>query len=110
IDAIYASPLVRARETADFTSRATGVSVVESDDLAEIRCGRLGTSSRAAPFLKAVQRMPMPERARAGIVGSVLLPIYWSRWLRDTTEGGESPMQVVERLVRFLGQLRASHG
>ncbi len=110
IDAIYASPLKRARETADFTAEATGVAVTENPDLVEIRCGRLGRDSRAAPFLKAVQRLPIPERARAGVVGSVLLPMYWSRWLRDTTEGGESPLAVVERLVHFLRELRENHG
>lgn len=110
IDAIYSSPLLRARETADFTARVTGVPVVESEDLAEIRCGRLGRSSRAAPFLRSVQALPMPVQVKKGIVGSVLLPIYWSRWLRDETEDGESPMQVVERLVRALGRIRAEHG
>lgn len=110
VDGIYASPLMRARETADFTARATGVSVLESDDIAEIRCGRLGSDSRAVPFLKTAQRLPLPERARQALVGSVLLPIYWSRWLKDETDGGESPMNVVERLVRFLGVVQANHG
>ncbi len=110
VDAIYASPLLRARETADFTARALALPVHENDDVAENRCGRLGSTSRAAPFLRTAQRLPLPERARAALVGSVLLPIYWARWLRDETEGGESPMNVVERLVRFLGHLRSNHG
>ena len=91
-------------------ARATGIAVSESNDIAEIRCGRLGSDSRAAPFLKTAQRLPLPERARKAVVGSVLLPIYWSRWLKDETDGGESPMNVVERLVRFLGVVQANHG
>ncbi len=92
-DALYASPLRRAAETAEILSQHVGVSVRYDDDLMEFNNGALA----GLPFAEAAERYPEPAgghkphmpapggecdisfRARAELV--------WSRLVDEATDG-----------------------
>lgn len=84
IDAIYASPLTRARDTAAPTARTRGLDIGLDDDLLEFDYGDLAGTSRATtkvPLRRAYLTMPVP--------------------------GGESLRDVWVRAERFVRRLRA---
>jgi 2,3-bisphosphoglycerate-dependent phosphoglycerate mutase len=88
---LYASPLERARRTADAIARATGLDVRTDPELAEFHLGSWeGLSYRE-----------LHERHR-----------LWHHMKRDpdfAPHGGESPRQVSERLVAALWRIAAAH-
>jgi len=90
IDSLYASPRLRARETAAAIARETGIACRIADDLDEIDFGRWSGMA-----FEALARDP-----------------EWLRWNeeRDTaaTPGGETMQDVAARLTRFLEQLDQS--
>jgi probable phosphoglycerate mutase len=91
IDAIYVSPLRRARETARPLAEATGIEPVVVEGLAEIRAGAGGLSQDEVDryFVAAMER-PL-ER-------------FW-----DGFPGGESFHEFHARVTRALGEVLARH-
>ncbi len=91
LDAIYASPLLRARHTAEAIGRATGVAVEVDDALREYGIGRF----------EGMRFRELHERYR-----------FWTQMRLDpdyAPHGGESPRAVTERLVGALHRAAAAH-
>ncbi len=91
VDAIYASPLRRAQETADPLSEATGAPVVTIDGLAEIDPGVVGMSQEEVDryFVEAMKR-PLKD--------------HWDGW-----PAGESFTDFHRRVTDALADLLARH-
>jgi len=93
IDAVWSSPMLRARETADAVAALAGLGVSLDSDLVEFDWG--GWSGR--PYDGEVEKEVSGVRAR---------------WRAGETElapsGGESPAGAALRADRFLARLRAS--
>ena len=93
IDAVWSSPMLRARETADAVAALAGLGVSLDSDLVEFDWG--GWSGR--PYDGEVEKEVSGVRAR---------------WRAGETElapsGGESPAGAALRADRFLERLRAS--
>lgn len=93
LDAVWASPLVRARETADVVGRATGLSVRADERLAELDFGEgegltsAEMTERFGEARQAFQRDPVAHH----------LP------------GGEDPHHAVERAMACLAEIVAKH-
>lgn len=91
IDAIYVSPLHRAQETAEPIAKATGVTPVTVDGLAEIGIALRGLSQVEVDtyFLQAARRR---------------LGEHWEGW-----PGGETFREFHARVTRTIGELLARH-
>jgi ribonuclease H / adenosylcobalamin/alpha-ribazole phosphatase len=92
VDAVIASPLQRAYDTAAKAAKALGLDVTVDDDLIETDFG----AWEGLTFLEAAERDP--ERHR--------------KWLRDTTitpPDGESFDGVAERVQRARGRIISEH-
>ena len=109
VDVIYASPLLRAKETADATAEALGLDVNVRHEMSELRTGRLPEGSRAHRILTGIHSSPIPKPARRLLLGAALVPIYFRSWLAGETEGGESPADLEARLTSLFDQLHATH-
>ncbi|HSJ96496.1 MAG TPA: histidine phosphatase family protein [Myxococcota bacterium] len=92
IDALYVSPLRRARETAEPLAKATGLEPQVVDGLAEIGIALTGLSQHEVDtyFLQAVRRR---------------LGEHWGGW-----PGGESFRDFHARVTRTLAELLGQHG
>lgn len=93
IDALYASPLDRARATAEIIAQQAGVALILDDRLKEKGLGDL-------------EGLTVDEfRAR--------YPDLYRGWISSVNHfplpGEESPAQLRERIVTFLDDLRARH-
>jgi probable phosphoglycerate mutase len=89
--AIYTSPLIRARHTAEAIGRATGVAVQVDATLREYGIGRF----------EGMRFRELHERYR-----------FWSQMRLDphyAPHGGESPRAVTDRLVGALRRIAAAH-
>jgi len=110
LSAVYASPLIRARETGEVTARAAGLDMRISDQIAELKPGRL---PQDAPLVRALGRVMQSERVpfrlKRMTVGATLTPLYLHAWWRGRTLEGESPESVRARLYRTLDELRQAH-
>jgi broad specificity phosphatase PhoE len=93
VDAVWASPMVRARETAAIVAAPHGLSVSVDADLVEFDWG--GWSGR--PFDGALEQEVSTVRARWRAGETDLAP-----------SGGESPATVAVRAARFLERLRGT--
>lgn len=93
--AVYASPLRRARQTAEVVAAAHGLDVTTVPELAEMRFGAFEGRSHAEPD-----------------VAAALAEVY-ARWaagdLDHAVPGGESPRAVAARAVPALERLAAAH-
>jgi broad specificity phosphatase PhoE len=90
---VYSSPVLRARQTAEYVARASSASIVEAAALAEFNVGILeGRDDEAAHEMYAELRR---------------------RWAADDWEarlpGGESLREAHDRLINFLESLRRRH-
>lgn len=92
-DAIYSSPLLRARQTADALARVTGVPAVIDDGLAEIAYGEwegLGVEEVQARW-----------------------PEAYAYWAEDVASrgapGGETAFHVAARAMRTVEAIRSRH-
>jgi probable phosphoglycerate mutase len=92
VDAIYVSPLRRARETARPLGEATGIEPCVVDGLAEIRAGAAGgmTQTEVDRYFVAAMERPL-ER-------------FWNGF-----PGGESFRDFHARVTRALGDVLARH-
>lgn len=87
---ILTSPLMRARQTADAISRATGVEIEREQRLAERATGRIGGLLPAeADQLFPVKQHPVPIHHRP--------------------PGGESDLDVYRRVAHLWGELYENH-
>ena len=93
IDAAWASPMVRARETASIVAAPHGLPLSIDADLAEFDWG--GWSGR--PFDGVIEQEVSSVRARWRAGETDLAPA-----------GGESPAMAATRADRFLGRLKAA--
>jgi probable phosphoglycerate mutase len=110
VDAVYASPMTRALQTATYTAEALDLEVGVLDEVRELRTGRLPDSSLAARWLRAVNRAPLlPERAKRLALGATLIPLYYQQWRRGRTEGGESRRELEERIAAAFDRVRRAH-
>ena len=93
IDAVWASPMLRARETADAVAKVVGLGVSLDPDLVEFDWG--AWSGR--PYDGEIEKEVSGVRARWRAGEIDLAP-----------QGGESPARAALRADRFLARLRAS--
>jgi broad specificity phosphatase PhoE len=91
LDAVYASDLQRARETAEIVARTKNVGVETTPDLREVDVGSWSGLTRA----DAEERFPD----------------QYARWLEggEGWDDGETYEQLGERVVRALGMIAAKH-
>jgi len=93
IDSVVASPMVRARETAEILAAPHGLGVAVDPDLVEFDWG----SWTGRPLDEEMERRVAELRAR------------WRAGDVDvSTPGGESPTAAAKRAARVLSRLRAS--
>ncbi len=109
LDAVYASPLVRARETAEVTARELSMELAITPALSELRTGRLIDDSLAARWIGAMTRAPLRPRVKRAILGGSLIPLYFGAWRRGRTVGGETPAMLEARVAGLLAELEAEH-
>lgn len=109
VDALYASPLLRARETAEIATRSLGLPVHIHAEVAELRTGRLAPGSLGARLVERVTKAPVGERAKLAILGPMLVPLYYREWARGRTVGGETPQELSARIDAFVRMLRETH-
>jgi broad specificity phosphatase PhoE len=93
IDAVWASPMVRARETASIVAAPHGITLSIDADLVEFDWGVWS----GRPFDGALEQEVSSVRARWRAGETDLAP-----------SGGESPAAAAVRAQRFLGRLRGS--
>ena len=93
LDAVYASPLKRAYETAKAIDRAAGLPIVTDDGLMEIN----GGAFEGVPFAELPLRFPVEE----------------ARWDNEPwafeAPGGESMRHVYERMRDTIGRIVRTH-
>ncbi len=93
LDAVYASPLKRAYETAKAIDRAAGLPIVTDDGLMEIN----GGAFEGVPFAELPLRFPVEE----------------ARWDNEPwafeAPGGESMRSVYERMRDTIGRIVRAH-
>lgn len=91
IDAIYTSPITRAKETAAALTKATGAKAASNKDLAETDCGEW-----QGRLLKDVYKLPEWKWLQTNI-GSFQFP------------GGESFTSLQNRVVKAMRDVNAKH-
>ena len=110
VDAIYASELERARETAEVSADALGLRVTVREGISELRPGRLKPQSLGGRYIQALQGLPLvPDRTRNHLLGATLIPLYFSSWYAGRTVGGETRSGLCARFEAIFEELRATH-
>jgi broad specificity phosphatase PhoE len=109
LDAIYASPLLRARETAEVSAEALGLDVELRPAIMELRTGHLREGSLAARWVEATSRAPLRPELKRAVLGATLVPLYFHAWRSRRTVGGESPEELRARVEGFCAELEARH-
>jgi probable phosphoglycerate mutase len=109
IDAIYASPLLRAHETALVSSVALGLPIQTAAAISELRTGHLPEESAAAAWVRAMMRAPGRPGVKRAVLGGTLIPLYFHAWRTGKTTGGETPAELRERVRSFYAALEAEH-
>ncbi len=109
LDGIYASPLLRAKETAEVSAAALGMDVEITDAISELRTGHLDERSVAGRYVRAMLRAPLRPELKRAVLGGSLIPIYFHAWRRERTVGGETPAMLNARVNGFLRDLEARH-
>lgn len=103
--AVYSSPLVRARETAEVTAAALGIELRVTDAISEIRTGRLLDGTWGSWWVGVASRAGLPWRVRRPLLVASLIPIYLHAWRTGRTVGGESPAELRARIDGLLTEL-----
>jgi broad specificity phosphatase PhoE len=109
IDAVMASPLMRAQQTARVTAEALGLDVAIHGGLTELRTGGLPAGTRAARLIDSLARSALPVGAKRALLSAISVPLYYDRWQRGLTEGGESPAEFHGRVDALFRELRERH-
>lgn len=105
IAAVYSSPLIRARETAEVTAEALGLEVRVTDAITELKTGSLAEGSLASRWVHATAGAALPWRIKRPLLGASLIPIYFYAWRRGRTVGGETPEELRARVDALLREL-----
>jgi broad specificity phosphatase PhoE len=109
-DALYSSPMLRARETGAVCAERLGMPLAIDEGIRELRTGYLPESSREARLVSALMRLPLlPLERKKALVGGLTIPLYFRAWRQGTSLGGESPTELSARIARFLGRLEREH-
>ncbi|MEW6441953.1 MAG: histidine phosphatase family protein [bacterium] len=117
IGSLYSSDFIRARQTAEEASRALGKPVEVLSQFRELNVGRLTPELHRgqAWMLQALQRieriLPLglgPSRSR-GLVGYLLIVMYFRCWYGGMTVGGEPLPDAVARVRAALRMLSDRH-
>jgi probable phosphoglycerate mutase len=109
LDGLYASPLLRARETGEIAARTLDRELTITAALAELRTGHLAHDTWAARWVRAASAAPLRPTVKRAVLGGSLIPLYFHAWRRGRTVGGESPLELRQRVGGFLGELEARH-
>jgi len=105
-DALYSSPMLRARETGEVCADRLGMSLEIDEGIRELRTGYLPESSREARLIAALMGVPLlPFERKKALVGALTIPLYFRAWRQGTSLGGESPTELSARIARFLDRL-----
>jgi broad specificity phosphatase PhoE len=105
--AVYTSPLERARQTADITAKRLGRRVHVREELRELRTGRLREHSPEGRVVSQLASSALvPPTLRPTLLGATAIPLYYQCWRRERTEGGEPPSELHARLERLFDELR----
>lgn len=91
IDRVFASPILRARETADLVVRGRPLDVVEEESLAEIHYGE------------------WVGKLFSEVKGTEAFETYWKLPSEAQAPGGEHMNSVRERAIRFIERLKSEH-
>jgi broad specificity phosphatase PhoE len=108
--AVYSSPLIRARETAEVTAAALGLELRVTDRITELKTGRLREGSPESRWIRGLAGARLPWRIKRPLLGSVLIPTYFYAWRSGRTVGGETPDELEGRIGALLAELEGRFG
>jgi broad specificity phosphatase PhoE len=109
IDGLYASPLLRARDTARIVGESLGMPVEIRDSLIELRTGHLSDQSRSARYVRTMLGLPIRAEIKRAVLGGSLIPLYFRAWRLGKTVGGESPSALDARIRGLIAELSDKH-
>lgn len=109
VDALYSSPLLRARETGEVAAAALGLPLTITPAISELRTGHLAAESKSAAWVRAMMRAPIPAPVKRAVLGGSLIPLYFYAWRRGRTIGGESPQALDARVRGLFDELERQH-
>jgi len=115
VTALYSSTFLRARQTAEETSKLLGIPVETLEDLGELNVGRLvpekslrhALTFRGFVGLHALMPHLIGERSSKRLLGYLFIIFYFNTWYRGRTEGAESRRHALERIEGVFERLTA---
>jgi broad specificity phosphatase PhoE len=118
VQVVYSSMFIRARQTAEETSKLVGVPVTLLKEFGELNVGRLAPDSepKQAFIFMGLQRLHgiLPHLVgpllTKRILGYFLIVFYFMNWYTGRTIAGENPKDALARIRRVLGELTERHG
>jgi broad specificity phosphatase PhoE len=118
IRTLYSSAFIRARQTAEETSRALGTQVVVIEDLGELNVGCLSPElyPDQASILKCMWNLQkvlpflMGKRRSRGLVSYLFIVYYFQNWYKGRTVAGEPRLDALTRIRNSLHTLVERHG
>lgn len=110
IKSVWSSTMIRARETAEALAGITGHEITVTDDLREVRAGKLSEDDLTWRFIRGVTGAPLlPDSVKVLVLGATVIPTMYYRWERGLTRGGETPAEFHARLTRAVSGIIKSH-
>jgi broad specificity phosphatase PhoE len=109
VDALYSSPMLRARETGEVSAAALEMPLTITPAISELKTGHLVAESTTAAYVRTMMRAPVPAPVKRALLGGTLIPLYFRAWRRGRTVGGETPAALDARVFGFLAELERSH-
>ncbi len=103
VDAVYASDLRRAQQTAAASAAALDLEVRTDTGIGELRTGVLSEQSWAGTVMRRIEWLP--ARSRRKVLESTMVAGYLGAWWAGKTDNGESPEQFRARLAAFYDRL-----
>ena len=105
-DALYSSPMLRARETGEVCAERLGAPLHIDEGISELRAGHLANRSPEARLIAALIGLPLlPTERKKTLVGGLTIPLYFRAWRKGHSRGGESRADLDARLGRFFARL-----
>lgn len=117
MNALYSSEFIRAKQTAEETSKITGIPVTLLKDIGELNVGRLDPDRnpvqagvlkgmwnlhRALPYL-------LGKTITKGILGYFFILYYFRSWYTGKTVEGESVEQALNRIRGVFKEMTSRH-
>ncbi len=110
VDALYSSPLIRARQTAGPTAAELDMPIEILPELEELHPGELPEGSAEAMVFEALSRLPLvSDEVRRKLLGAFLIPMVYRSWRLGRTDGGETPAGFEARIRSVVDRLRERH-